>query len=50
MKKIRKKSKKNRISLLPITILSLGLIGIGFFPFKTVKKIFGKKKKRRALA
>lgn len=50
MKKIRKKSKKNGITKLPIAILAFGLIGVGLFPFKAVKKIFGKKKKRRALA
>lgn len=44
----RKKSKiKKRFKVLPITILAAGLIGIGLFPFKALKKKFGKKSKKR---
>ena len=42
----RKKSKiKKRFKVLPITILAI--IGIGLFPFKALKKKFGKKSKKR---
>ena len=45
MKRIKKKSKKKDIKKIPLAIFALGLVGIGFFPFRALKKVLHKKKK-----
>lgn len=51
MKKIKKKEKKNLLSKAPVAILGIGLLAIGFAPFKAIKRKLNKKHgKKRAMA